>query len=478
MFQRILVANRGEIALRDHPRLQGARHRGRRGLLAGRPRRALPRAGRPRPSASAGPQHRQLPQHPPHHRRRRDCRRPGHPPRLRLPQREPDFADSCRSSSIEFIGPPHDAIRKMGLKTEAKQIAAEAEVPCVPGSDGVVTNDAEAMRLARRDRLPRADQGRRRRRRQGHARLPRRGRLADALQAARSEAENAFKDASVYIEKFIDQPRHVEVQILGRQARATRPSAGTATAPSSAATRSSSRRSPGPDPPRPQVRRSSCKAAVRLAKAAGYVNAGTCRVPGRPGQQFLLHRGQRPHPGRAPRHRDGHRHRPGQAADPRSPPASPCLQQDEIELARPCHRVPDQRRGSRQRLPPLAGRITALRIPGGPGVRWDSHVQAGYAIPPYYDSLIGKLIVHGLTRDEAIATMRLCPRRAGHRGGEDDNPAPQADPPQSRLPRQSVTPPGSSVSSCLRDPARHPPNRGAPPIIWPPVRRVLRSGAY
>src|SRR6478736_6057903 len=87
----------------------------------------------------------------------------------------PDFAEVCRSSNFEFIGPPHEAIRKMGLKTEAKAVAAAAKVPCVPGSDGPVTSDSEA---------------------------------------ARTEAEAAFRDGSVYLEKFIDRPRHVEVQLL------------------------------------------------------------------------------------------------------------------------------------------------------------------------------------------------------------------------------------------------------------------------
>ena len=127
----------------------------------------------------------------------------------------PHFAEICRSCNFEFIGPPHEAIRKMGLKTEAKAVAAAAKVACVPGSDGPVASDAEALRLARAIGYPGPDQGRGRRRRQGDAGLPRRGEpRSRSLQAARNEAEAAFKNPSVYLEKFIDRPRHVEVQIL------------------------------------------------------------------------------------------------------------------------------------------------------------------------------------------------------------------------------------------------------------------------
>ena len=126
----------------------------------------------------------------------------------------PDFAESCRSSGFEFIGPPHEAIRKMGLKTEAKAIAATAKVACVPGSDGVVSNDAEAIRLARAIGYPvliKAAAG-------GGGKGMRvcrdEANLASALQTARNEADAAFKNPSVYLEKYIDYPRHVEIQIL------------------------------------------------------------------------------------------------------------------------------------------------------------------------------------------------------------------------------------------------------------------------
>src|SRR3954451_23992339 len=126
----------------------------------------------------------------------------------------PHFAEVCRTSEFVFIGPPHEAIRRMGLKTEAKAVAAAAKVPCVPGSDGPVTSDAEAARLAREIGYPvliKAAAG-------GGGKGMRvcweEASLLASLQAARNEAEAAFRDSSVYLEKFIDRPKHVEVQIL------------------------------------------------------------------------------------------------------------------------------------------------------------------------------------------------------------------------------------------------------------------------
>ena len=276
MFQRILVANRGEIALRvirackelgvevvavysqadrDAPYLELAD----RAICIGKAASADSYLNIPRLIAAAEVADVQ-------------AIHPGYG----FLSENPHFAEICRSCNFEFIGPPHEAIRKMGLKTEAKRIAAAAKVPCVPGSEGAVASDAEAAAARPRDRLPRPHQGRGRRRRQGDARLPRRGRRsAGALQAARNEAEAAFKNPSVYLEKFIDRPRHVEVQILGRHPRQRRSTAGTATARSSAGTRSSSRKRPPPTCPT----RSAAKlgeAAVRLAKTVGYDNAGTC----------------------------------------------------------------------------------------------------------------------------------------------------------------------------------------------------------
>src|SRR5215831_7476133 len=184
------------------------------------------------------------------------------------------FADVCRQCKIEFIGPPQDAMRKLGNKNEARKIAQAAGVPVVPGSEGLITNEAQALELARKIGYPvliKAAAG-------GGGRGMRVARnnitLHTGLQAAQQEAEKAFKDGSVYLEKYIEQPRHVEVQILAdRHGHAVHLWERDC---------SLQRRhqklveeSPAPDLP-PAVRADICAAAVRLVRTAGYQNAGTC----------------------------------------------------------------------------------------------------------------------------------------------------------------------------------------------------------
>src|ERR1700676_345813 len=127
----------------------------------------------------------------------------------------PHFAEVCRSCNIEFIGPPHEAMRRLGNKNEARKLAQQAGVPVVPGSDGLIDTDAEALRLAHAMGFPvwiKAAAG-------GGGRGMRVASndisLQAGLKAARQEAEKAFKDGSVYLEKYLEQPRHIEVQILG-----------------------------------------------------------------------------------------------------------------------------------------------------------------------------------------------------------------------------------------------------------------------
>src|ERR1700738_730508 len=126
----------------------------------------------------------------------------------------PHFAEVCRSCNIEFIGPPHEAMRLLGNKNEARKLAQQTGVPVVPGSEGLIESDADALRLAHQIGFPvliKAAAG-------GGGRGMRVARndisLQAGVKAARQEAEKAFKDGSVYLEKYLEQPRHVEVQIL------------------------------------------------------------------------------------------------------------------------------------------------------------------------------------------------------------------------------------------------------------------------
>src|SRR5207253_6608134 len=184
------------------------------------------------------------------------------------------FAEVCRACNIEFIGPPHEAMALLGNKNEARKLAKKAGVPIVPGSEGLITSEAEALKVAREMGFPvliKAAAG-------GGGKGMRVARndisLQAGLKAARQEAERAFKDGSVYLEKYIEQPRHVEVQILAdrhgnvvhlweRDCSLQRRHQKLV------------EESPAPNLP-PEVRDQICAAAVRMVKAANYQNAGTC----------------------------------------------------------------------------------------------------------------------------------------------------------------------------------------------------------
>ena len=274
MFQRILVANRGEIALRV---IRACKELGIEVVAvysqADRDAAYLALADR---AICIGKSQstRQLPEPIPDHRRRRGGRRPGDPPGLRVPEREPRLRRGLPLSGFEFIGPPHEAIRKMGLKTEAKNIAAAAKVACVPGSDGVIASEGQAIALARSIGYPvliKAAAG-------GGGKGMRvcrdESNLAAAIQTASNEAEAAFKNASIYLEKFIDRPRHVEVQILA-DSHGEVVSCWDRDCTLQRRHQKLVEESPAPTLPA-KVRTRLSEAAVRLAKAVGYVNAGTC----------------------------------------------------------------------------------------------------------------------------------------------------------------------------------------------------------
>jgi acetyl-CoA carboxylase biotin carboxylase subunit len=316
----------------------------------------------------------------------------------------PDFAEVCRSSGFEFIGPPHEAIRRMGLKTEAKVIAAEAQVACVPGSEGVIASDAQAIRLARSIGYPvliKAAAG-------GGGKGMRvcrdESNLAAALQAARNEAEAAFKNASVYIEKFIDRPRHVEVQILA-DAHGHIVHCWDRDCTLQRRHQKLVEESPAPTLPL-KVRTQLGEAAVRLARAAGYVNAGTCEFLVDADNRFYFievnARIQVEHPvTEMVTGIDLVKQQIKIAAGEPLP-----FRQKDVVLRGHSIECRINSEDPDHDFRPSPGRITALNIPGGPGVRWDSHIQVGYTVPPNYDSLVGKLIVHAPTRLEALATMR------------------------------------------------------------------------
>jgi acetyl-CoA carboxylase biotin carboxylase subunit len=318
------------------------------------------------------------------------------------------FAEVCRSCNIEFIGPPHEAMAQLGDKVSARNIARAAGVPCVPGSDGLITDVEDAVRIADEIGYPvlikaTAGGGGKGMRVAGNEVSLRAG-----LQAASAEAEKAFKNAGVYLEKYIERPRHVEVQLLADQ-HGNAVHLWERDCTMQRRHQKLIEESPAPNLPE-KVRQEICAAAVRLVQQAGYYNAGTCEfVVDRDFNFYFIEvnaRIQVEHPvTELVSGVDLIKQQILVAAGEKlqfSQDDIPC-RGSAIELRINAEDPDNQFRGS-------PGTITRLRVPGGFGVRFDSHVYEGYTISPYYDSMIGKLIVHQPTRLEAIECMKRCLR--------------------------------------------------------------------
>jgi acetyl-CoA carboxylase, biotin carboxylase subunit len=313
------------------------------------------------------------------------------------------FAEICRACSIRFIGPSPEVIRLLGDKVRARELARKADVPLLPGSDGAVRDEAEARSVADTLGYPvllKASLG-------GGGRGIRivwdADSLATAVRTCQSEAAAAFGSSEIYLERYVEGARHVEVQVLadGRghiihlgerdcsiQRRHQKLLEETPCPGLAAATR-----------------RELTAAALRLCRAAGYESAGTV--------EFLLDRQDRFY---------------FLEVNTRIQVEHPVTEMvTGIDLVRAQIQIAaGEPLGLRQEdvvfrghavecrvtaedpvtFTPSPGRVTAYVAPGGPGVRVDSHCFAGYTVPPYYDSLVAKVIAHGVDRADALARMR------------------------------------------------------------------------
>lgn len=316
------------------------------------------------------------------------------------------FNEVCRDSNINFIGPTPKAMDMLGDKNQARALARKAEVPVVPGSAGLIENEADAVKTAAEIGYPvlvKATAG-------GGGKGMRvavdEPDLKKALQAAAQEAEAAFGNAGVYLEKFVLEPRHVEVQILadthGNVVHLWERDCSTQRRHQKLI-----EESPGPTLPQ-DVRMEICNAAVRMIKAADYYNAATVEfIVDKDNNFYFIEvnaRIQVEHPvTEMVTGIDLIQQQIRVAAGEKL-----AFTQDDIK----CNGVSIECRINAEdpdtNFTPSPGTIESICIPGGLGVRFDTHVHAGYRVPPYYDSMVGKLIVHQPTREQAINTMVRC----------------------------------------------------------------------
>ncbi len=313
------------------------------------------------------------------------------------------FAEVCRSCDIGFIGPTPEAMARVGDKNSARALAREAGVPCVPGSDGLITSEQEAVTVARSIGFPvllKATAG-------GGGKGMRVAAndlaLASAWQQASAEAQAAFGNAGIYIERYVERPRHVEVQILGDM-HGTMLHLWERDCSTQRRHQKLIEESPSPRLA-PETRTAMCAAAVRLAKTAGYHSAGTVEfIVDQQGNFYFIEinaRIQVEHPVSEmvtgiDLVKAQIRVAAGEKLEIKQEDIVPRGHAIECRI-----NAEDPANGFR----PCPGRIERITAPGGFGVRFDSHVAAGYVVPPHYDSLLGKLIVHQATRREAIETM-------------------------------------------------------------------------
>ncbi|MBA2115995.1 acetyl-CoA carboxylase biotin carboxylase subunit [Bremerella alba] len=314
-----------------------------------------------------------------------------------------EFNDICRSCNIDFIGPTPEAMSKLGDKNTARTMAREANVPVVPGSAGLIEGEDEALKIAHEIGFPvliKATAG-------GGGRGMRVAAndlvLKNALNQAQTEAGAAFGNAGVYIEKYVEHPRHVEVQVIadhhGNAVHLYERECSTQRRHQKLI-----EESPAPNLSQ-KTRDEICAAAVRMIKAADYQNAGTVEFIVDKDENFYFIEVNA---------RIQVEHCVTEMvtgidliqAQIRVACGEPLpWKQEDIKLQGAAIECRINAEDADKNFMPCPGKINQLIVPGGPGVRFDSHVYSGYVVPPHYDSMIGKLLVHRNTREEAIRCM-------------------------------------------------------------------------
>jgi acetyl-CoA carboxylase biotin carboxylase subunit len=313
------------------------------------------------------------------------------------------FNEVCRSCNIDFIGPMPEAMDMLGDKNRARDLAKAANVPVVPGSDGLIENEDQAVETAKQIGYPvliKATAG-------GGGKGMRvatdESVLKTALQQAQNEAKAAFGNPGVYLEKFVEKPRHVEVQILADQ-HGNVVHLWERDCSTQRRHQKLIEESPAPNLSE-KTRNAICESAVRLVKHANYTNAGTVEFIVDAHENFYFievnARIQVEHP--VSEMVTGLDLIKWQIQIASGMPLT--ITQDDIPCVGASIECRINAEDPDRFFQPCPGKIESMQVPGGLGVRFDSHAHTGYTVPPYYDSMIGKLIVHKPTREEAIATM-------------------------------------------------------------------------
>ncbi len=312
------------------------------------------------------------------------------------------FAEVCRDCRIGFVGPPPEVIARMGDKVSAKAVARKAGVPLVPGSDGLVESEQDALAIAHRIGFPviikATGGGGGRGMRVAHNDVS----FLNGFASAKQEAEVAFRNPGVYIEKYIERARHVEIQILA-DAHGNIVHLGERDCSIQRRHQKILEEAPSPFLDE-DMRRRMGEAAVNLAREAGYVNAGTIEFIVDQDKNFYFMemntRVQVEHPVTEEiTGLDIVQLQLKIASGERLP-----FTQKDVKLRG--HAIEVRITAEDEQFKPRAGTVERLFVPGGRNVRWDSHLYAGYKVPSTYDSMIAKLIAWGETRDEAAERLR------------------------------------------------------------------------
>ncbi len=404
MFNKVLIANRGEIALRIQRACRGL------GLKtvvvyseADRHAQYVTQADEALCIGPAAPTHSYLNQSALLFAAQVSGAQAIHPGYGFLSE-NPDFAERIESAGLTFIGPSAECIRTMGDKVAAKRAMREAGVPCVPGPDSSMSSDPQAILAVAREigypvivKAAGGGGGR------GMRVVQQEAELLDAIALTREEARLAFGNPELYIEKFLGHPRHVEIQVLC-DAYVNAVWLGSRDCSLQRRHQKVLEEAPAPGID-PQLIAHVGERCVKACQQIGYRGVGTFEFLYEDGQFFFIEMNTRlqvEHPvtemttgidivQQQIRMARGERLELRQADIVTSGHSLECRINAEDPLS----------------FMPTPGQITRWEVPGGFGVRVDSHVTTGYRVPPYYDSMVAKVISHGATREEALARMRL-----------------------------------------------------------------------